>query len=59
MDGYVVIREDGRYVARPGSEHSYTRRLQNARVYDTRPEADRDCCSNERVVSVYAVLSGA
>lgn len=50
---YVVKRvPDGAYVARPDSLKSYTKYLQDARTYDTPEAAKRDCCENERVVTV-------
>ena len=55
-----VIRniENGKYVARPGSMHSYTRSIANARVFDYRSDAENDLCpDNERVVEVKSVLS--
>lgn len=52
MIGFIIRREDGKYVARPGSEHSYTSKLEDARVFRTREEADRDCCGNEQVVPI-------
>jgi len=52
MNGFVVVRGDGMFVARSGSEHSYTNKLQNARLFKTRAEAEKDCCGNERVCPV-------
>lgn len=49
---FVIKREDGRYVARSGSQHSYTKLLQEARTFWTREQAEAERCSNERVVSV-------
>ncbi len=57
---FVLKRvEDGKYVARPGSEHSYTKRLEKARVFEDRASAEADACGNERVYSVREVLTGA
>lgn len=54
---YVIQRTDGLYVARQGSEHSYTRKLEDARKYRTRQEADNDrCAGNETVVAVADLL---
>ncbi len=55
--GYVIQRkEDGAFVARRGSEHSYTRRLQNARVFIWHDDALQEACGNERVLSLAEVL---
>ena len=32
------------YVARPGSKQSYTRKLENAHVFKTREEAEKNRC---------------
>lgn len=44
--------EDGQYVARPGSKHSYTKRLSNAQTFWTRSDAEANACGNERAVRV-------
>lgn len=45
------------YVARPGSEHAYTRDLTRAAVYATREEAERNrCATSERVIDLQAIL---
>lgn len=50
---YVIKRiPDGAYVARSGRASSYTRALQHARPFATRELAERECCENERAVSV-------
>ncbi len=50
---YVIQRTDGKYVAPPGREHSYTSKLQHARKFASREAAERDLCiENERVVSL-------
>ena len=54
---YVIQREDGRFVTRPGSRHSYTAYLQNARVWSTREAAEAERCENESVLSIESVLS--
>ncbi len=47
---YVIVRnEDGKYVAEPGSEHSYTSKLERARRFKTHEAAQADCCGNEHV----------
>lgn len=40
------------YVAWPGRERSYTKLLQNARVFKTFEEAHQDCCGDEIVRDV-------
>lgn len=50
---YVLQRTDGKYVAPPGGEHSYTSRLEDARQFATREDAERDrCVENESVRDV-------
>lgn len=48
---YVIKRLDqgGGYVTPPGSQRSYTQKLQDARKYATREDAERECCANEKV----------
>lgn len=54
---YVIQRnEDGKYVAPPGREHSYTNKLQNARVFNAREDAERERCGNETIVPVAQAL---
>ena len=56
---YVIIRDDGKYVTRPGSEHSYTRDIREALIVEA---PDRSyvamCCENERVVPLDDELRG-
>ena len=52
MTGYIIFREDGAYVAPSGLPSSYTRYLQNARVFRTREQAEKEACGNETVASV-------
>lgn len=41
-----------KYVAKPGSKHSYTQSLPCIRWYATREEAERDLCpENERIMT--------
>ena len=50
---YIIQNMDTRkYVARSGSEHSYTKYLQEARTYADRESAKRDCCGNEHPLSI-------
>lgn len=53
---YVIQRQDdGKFVAPPG-EHSYTSDLRKAITFREREHAERECCGNERVVSVDSLL---
>lgn len=56
MDRFVIRRDDGKYVARPGSAHSYTSKLEEARLFATREAAERDCCGNERIIPLAEVF---
>ncbi len=56
---FVIKRTDqgGGYVARSGSQSSYTNKLENARTFSTSAEADAErCVENEIVVSVDSLL---
>jgi hypothetical protein len=55
---FVIRRtdHDGGYVTRPGSAHSYTSKLQEARVYATKATARAECCENEIVLSLESAL---
>ena len=58
---FVIKRTDqgGGYVARPGSRNSYTTRIERARVFDTKEDAERDrCVENEIVLPVREVMGG-
>ena len=46
------------YVSKPGSEKSYTRLLQNARVFSSEAEARANKCGNETVLSVESIMKG-
>jgi hypothetical protein len=53
----IVNTETHKYVARRGSEHSYTTRLENAETFRTRDAAEKDRCpGNEIVVDVNDLL---
>lgn len=55
---FVIQREDGKYVALPGSINSYTRYLQHARTFPTREAAEAEVCpGNERVLSIQEAMS--
>jgi len=54
---YVIVRNDGAFVAPPGRPSSYTNKLQHARTFATREAAERECCpGNERVVEISQVM---
>jgi len=47
---FVIVRNDGKYVALPGSHHSYTAKLEDARIFPTRQAADNDRCPENEIV---------
>jgi hypothetical protein len=50
---FVIMRSDGKYVAPPGREKSYTDRLQEAWGFTTREAAEAHrCIDNESIVAV-------
>jgi len=54
---YVLRRtKDGKYVANPGSQKSYTSKIEYARQYPTREAADGDKCGNEYAVETRSLL---
>ncbi len=56
----VLVRTDGKYVARPGSEQSYTSKLEDAQLFRNREEAQRNACvENERVEYLSLLLMRA
>jgi len=55
--GYVIMRDDGEYVARSGSDRSYTDKLENARRFPTKKAAEKESCpENEQVFAVESLL---
>jgi hypothetical protein len=53
MTGFVLRREDGKFVARPGFQESYTADILKARVFPSHFSAESDrCIENEQVVSL-------
>ena len=50
-------RETGKYVTPAGSERSFCTNLQDARVYTNREAAQRDCCSNEVVLTLSEAMT--
>jgi hypothetical protein len=56
---FVLQRVDGVYVARAGSMHAYTTKLEEAQVFRTVEAAEASrCVLNERVVPVENLLKG-
>ena len=56
---YVIRRnEDGKYVTKPESKHTYTRRLEDARVFRSREAAEWHACGNEQVMTVEEMVKG-
>lgn len=55
---FVLVRDDGKYVARSGSLHSYVARLEDAQIFSTYAAADQNRCGNERVKDVADILMG-
>ena len=59
---FVLVRHsdgskyDGFYVARPGSQHSYTKKLEEANTFPTREAANGQKCGNESVRSVAEIM---
>lgn len=55
---YVIRRDDGQFVTRPGSHRSYTTDLDLARTFRSREEAERELCpGNERVEDVWELFA--
>lgn len=58
MAYFIRRTEDKKYVARSGSEHSYTANLAKAQAYATREDAEKDrCIENEYIVEWPTYLS--
>lgn len=56
---FVLTRnEDGKYVSKPGSEKSYTPKLERARMFPTRRDAEQHACGNETIRDVADLLHG-
>lgn len=57
---WVIWRLDqgGGWVSKPGSRHSYTHRLQEARVWRKYFDAVADACENEQVQEVKWIMQG-
>lgn len=53
---YIIKRMgEQKYVARPGSEHSYTKHLEDARIF-AEDEVWREKCGNEIAIPLAKVL---
>lgn len=53
---YLIRREDGKFVSQPGSQHSYTSRLECARIYADRDQAMADKCGNETLIRLDSII---
>jgi len=54
---FVIVRDDGKFVAVPGLQHSFTDKLQNAWLFASRTVAEANACSgNETVKHIEEVL---
>lgn len=53
---FVIRRNDGAFVARPGSKKSYTKSLLSARTFATREAALADKCGNESVYDLAELI---
>lgn len=58
---YVIVKEDGMFVAANAgiTGASYTKLLQQAKVYPTRNQAMADKCGNESIVPVADAMQPA
>lgn len=57
MEVYVIVRDDGWYVTVPGSEESYSQKLEEAWTFRDKAIADKARCpGNERVMPVSELL---
>jgi hypothetical protein len=55
----LVRNRDGAYVSRQGSEHSYTRRLDDARTWQTLAQAEAEMWrDSEHAESVEIIMQG-
>lgn len=50
---YLLRRtEDSKFVTPAGSSKSYTDSVRKARKFDTREDAEREACGNERAITL-------
>jgi hypothetical protein len=54
---YVIVKGN-KYVAQPGSNHSYTTKLDRAERFRTEEEARKHKCGNESVIDLYGEMLG-
>lgn len=54
MNGYILVHNETlQYVTWPGSEHSYTKKLEDARVFANADAAQKErCVESETVVAI-------
>jgi hypothetical protein len=57
MPFIIKNTETGKYVARAGSQHSYTRKLEDARLYPTIESARADRCVDNEAVYFFGLGS--
>lgn len=53
---FVIGRDEGGYVAKPGHKTSYVTDVKHARKFDTHEEAEREACDNEFVIDLEKVI---
>lgn len=56
---YVIVKRDGEkveFASVPGSLHSYTKDLMLARTFKFATRARKECCGNEAVMPIEALL---
>jgi hypothetical protein len=53
---FIIKNSNGKYVAYPGQQSSYTRDPLNARRFATLQQAQADCCGNEWPVSLWDLI---
>lgn len=57
---YVIVKTDipkkDYYVNQPGSHHSYTPNILEARKFHSMEDAERNACGNERVVRTDEIM---
>ena len=52
---YVIKNSNGMYVSAPGREHSFCKKLKHCSVFDSRQDANRECCGNEHTVNIHDI----
>jgi hypothetical protein len=51
-----VLMKDGKYVARSGSKYAFTSKLERARTFRDREEADANRCNDEAIVHISSLI---